>query len=718
MDALGWDELDVLLVSGDAYVDSHSFGASLLGRWLVEHGFKTGIIAQPAWDKPDDVLRMGRPRLFAGVSAGSVDSLVAHYTAFRKKRSEDAFSPGGKTGLRPNRAVIAYTGLVRQAFPNLPVVAGGIEASLRRASQYDFWSDSLRRSIVLDSKADAVLFGMAEKSIVELAKLFRDNPTRIRPADALVRARLNGVAYAVHPDAIPADAVELPSHEAILADPALLIKATRLFEEQMLQGGPCLVQRSGGRAIVFEKPSPILSEQEMDRLYGLPFTRLAHPSYQEEVPAVAMIAESIVSHRGCGGGCSFCALALHQGRAVQSRSAQSICDEVARLTARPDWKGSITDIGGPSSNMWNARCEGDPAACKRDSCVSPKRCRYFRLDQEGQVELLRHVAKMDGVNHVRVASGVRHDLAIESDVYMQALVGEFTGGQLKIAPEHIVEKVLRMMRKTPKRSWETFIKAFERLSAEAGKEQYIVPYLMSAFPGCTDDDMAELGVWLRRRDWRPQQVQCFIPTPGTLATAMFFAGQDVDGRPIFVARTDGQRLFQHRILIPEAEPAPVRSRPAPGKFQRHDSRGRPNRSGGPRSGGPRHSGPRPSGPRSDGPRSSGQRPDGPRYGGPRPGGPRPDGPRSGGQRPDGPRYSGTRPGGPRPDGPRSSGPRPDGARSGGPRPGGRDFNREGERGQRPYSRPTDSGKFKSRQPRPPRPPGRGGRPPHGGRPDR
>ncbi len=556
MNALGWDELDVLLVSGDAYVDHHSFGASLLGRWLVANGFRTGLVSQPRWENSDDVQRMGRPRLFAGVTAGALDSLLAHYTAFRKKRGDDAYSPGGATGLRPNRAVIVYTGLVRSAFPGLPVVAGGIEASLRRATHYDFWSDALRRSIVLDSKADAVLYGMAEKSILAVAKLLSELSPRQKASEALTAARLPGLAYAVHPEAVPADAEELPSHEAILADAELLIKATLAFERQMLQGGPCLVQRSGGRVVVFEPPPAPLTTAEMDAVYCLPFRRRAHPAYQEPIPAVAMIADSVTSHRGCAGGCSFCSLALHQGRTIQSRSEKSLLDDVARLTDDPEWKGSVSDIGGPTANMWQAECTGEREKCQRPSCLFPKRCRFFQAPQEAVAGLLRKAAALPGVGHVRVASGVRHDLALESDAYMAALVGEFTGGQLKIAPEHISEKVLRLMRKPPLRLWETFLRKFDKLSAEAGKEQFVIPYLLSAFPGCGDAEMAELAAWLKRRGWKPQQVQCFIPTPGTLATAMFYAKKDAEGRPIFVARTDAERLHQHYLIAPEEKPEP------------------------------------------------------------------------------------------------------------------------------------------------------------------
>ncbi len=690
MDALGWDELDILLVSGDAYVDHHSFGTSLLGRWLVAHGFRTGIVSQPNWESTDDVSRLGRPRLFAGVAAGALDSLVAHYTAFRKKRSTDAYSPGGAIGLRPNRAVLVYTGLVRSAFPGLVVVAGGIEASLRRATHYDFWSDALRRSIVLDAKADAVLYGMGELSILALAQLLADTPARQRPGDAVVAARLPGTAYAVHPDKVPEDAEILPSHEAILDEPGLLMKATLAFERQMLQGGPCLVQRSGGRTVVFEPPSRPLTGSELDAVHELPFTRRAHPSYTEPVPAVTMVADSVTSHRGCAGGCSFCSLALHQGRRIQSRSAGSIRREIEAMTKRPEWKGSISDVGGPSANMWNAICNGDPTVCKRESCLYPKRCRHFHADQEGQADMLRELAKIPGVDHLRVASGVRHDLAIESEAYMAALVGDFTGGQLKIAPEHLAERVLRLMRKTPQRTFETFLRSFNRLSAEAGKEQYVIPYLMSGFPGCTDDDMKELAAWLRRRNWRPQQIQSFIPTPGTVATAMFFTKQDQDGRPIFVARTDAERLRQHYILVPDEAPPPAEQeeirRPRPERFADSRSRNDGPRSGPPRGDRPRSDRPRPSGPRSDRPRGDWSKSDKPRSDWSRTDRPqgdrparRPAGDRS---RSDRPRSDWSKTDRPRSDRPRSDRPQSDRPRS--DRPRGEWSKSDRPRSDRPY----------------------------------
>jgi len=544
MDALGWSELDVLIVTGNAYVDHPAFGEALLGRWLVEHGFRTGIVPQPRWDTPDDLAVMGRPRLFVGVTAGSLDSMLAAYTAFRKKRRDDAYTPGGRAGARPNRASIVYANLARRAFPSIPVVLGGIEASLRRVVHYDFWTDALRRPIVLDAKADAVAYGMAERTVVEVARRIEAGQDLIGMLGVVVPVRKGqDVPAGVEPR-------ELPSLEEIRADPRLLMDATLAMERQVHHGTPWLVQRVEGEAVLVAPPAEPLSTGELDRLYALPFTREAHPRHSEAVPALEMIRHSVTSHRGCGGGCGFCSLALHQGRRVQSRSRTSILGEVRRLVTLEGWTGSVTDVGGPTANMWGARCAhlSTRNACDRSSCHHPRICRHFEVDQGAIVGLLRAVALVPGVRHVRVASGVRHDLALESPEYLVALVGEFTGGQLKVAPEHLCDRVLRLARKPGRRRFEELVTAFERLSREAGKEQYVVPYFLSALPGCTDADMEALAGWLRRRGWSPRQVQCFVPTPGTVATAMFFAGVDTRGRPIPVARTDAERLHQHRTL--------------------------------------------------------------------------------------------------------------------------------------------------------------------------
>ena len=580
LQTLGWDALDILLVSGDAYVDHPSFGAAILGRVLVDAGFRVGIVAQPRWEGEGalpDIMRMGRPRLFTGVTAGAVDSMLARYTAFRKQRSDDAYTPGGKAGARPNRAVIVYANLVRRAFPGLPLVIGGIEASLRRASHYDFWSDSLRRSLLFDSKADLLVYGMGENAILgaaraaeEALRMPEERETPFRKRFSLLARNLPGVAVSLGAseaaELFPPECgavVRLPSHEAIQKDAGLLVRATIALEQQVHQAKYPALQASGDRVLVINPPSPPLETPALDTVYALPFSRLPHPAYTLPVPAWEMIRTSITSHRGCGGGCAFCSLALHQTRRIASRSRESVLAEARRIATLPVrhagkaggkekvpvWAGSISDVGGPSANMWRASCSLDPAACKRASCLFPAPCSGFAVKQREGVALLREVAAQEGVRHVRVASGVRFDLALRDDVALAAYTCEFTGGQLKVAPEHSADAVLRLMRKPSLDVFETFLARFASLSAGAGKEQYVIPYLMSAYPGCTDAHMRELAAWLKARNWSPRQVQCFIPTPGTVATAMFYAGTDTDGNSIHVARTDAERMRQHYILL-------------------------------------------------------------------------------------------------------------------------------------------------------------------------
>ncbi|MEI6971031.1 MAG: YgiQ family radical SAM protein [bacterium] len=552
MDQLGWSAPDILLITGDAYVDHPSFGAALLGRWLAASGFRVAIVAQPRWDNSDDIARLGRPGLFAGVTAGALDSMLAHYTAFRKKRHDDAYTPGGEAGKRPNRACTVYTSLVRHAFPGLPVVIGGIEASMRRATHYDFWTDAMRRSILFDSKADLLVYGMAERSILEVARRLRASGLDSAGADRRAAKKLlEGIPGTVYvADGVPAgvESRQLPSHEEIVSDPGKLMTATLILEQQAHNGTPWLTQAHLERTLVIAPPATPLASKELDELYALPFTRMAHPSYAKAPPAVEMIQFSVASHRGCASGCSFCALALHQGRNISSRSRESILSEIKSMTSHPAWRGSITNIGGATVNMWGASCAANPAVCHRTSCLWPDICRSFQADQKGLADLMRAARRIPGVKHVRTAGGIRHDLALTDRNYMEALVGEFTGGQLTVAPEHKSDKLLALMRKPPFAVFEQFLGEFEQLSRRCGKEQYVIPYLMSAFPGCTDADMRELTAWLKQRGWRPQQVQCFIPTPGTVATAMYCAAIDPSGRPLHVARTDAERLRQHGIL--------------------------------------------------------------------------------------------------------------------------------------------------------------------------
>ncbi|MBM4142095.1 MAG: YgiQ family radical SAM protein [Lentisphaerae bacterium] len=555
----GWEELDVLLVTGDAYVDHPAFGAALLGRWLERHGFRVGIVAQPRWTTAEDVARMGRPRLCVGVTAGSLDSMLAHYTAFRRKRRDDAYTPGGRSGARPNRATLVYAALARRAFPGTPVIAGGIEASMRRATHYDFWEDALRRSVLLDSKADLLVYGMAERSMLRACERLRsaaeagEDPARA-VREGLLRG-IPGTAHALCPRdgralrALDESAVvRLPSHEEIAARPARLMEATLLLERQVHAGTAAARQDSGAQVVVFSPPAPPLAAADLDALYALAFTRRAHPCYSEPVPALETVRFSVTTHRGCAGGCAFCSLALHQGRRIASRGDASVLSEVRGMTRHPDWKGSVSDVGGPSANMWGAACRADPAACARASCLVPEICPHFATAQGALADLLDAVAAVEGVKHVRVASGVRHDLAARDPDYLRRLIRRYVGGQLKVAPEHCCDRVLALMRKPPFRAFEEFLDVFERVSRAAGREQYVVPYLISAYPGTADEDMRALRGWLDRRRWRPRQVQCFIPLPGTAAAAMYYAGVAPDGAPVPVPRGDAARLRQHGIL--------------------------------------------------------------------------------------------------------------------------------------------------------------------------
>ncbi|MBP5641121.1 MAG: YgiQ family radical SAM protein [Victivallales bacterium] len=533
----GWDTLDVLFITGDAYIDHPSFGIPLLGRWLEHHGYRVGIIAQPRWNTTDDITRMGRPRLFCGVSAGALDSMLCHYTAFRKKRHDDAYTPGGLAGARPNRATIVYTNLVRSAFPGLPVTIGGIEASLRKLAHYDFWTDALRRSILFDARADLVQYGMGELSTLEIAR---------RLEQGLPLKGIPGTAWIGNE---PGDAELLPSYEAILEDHRKLITATSLAERHFHTGEGRMAQQHGTKYVIVEPPMRPVTAEEMDEIYSLPYLRDQHPSYKQRIPALDMIKWSITAVRGCGGSCSFCSLAQHQGRRITSRSTESILKETTQLTHSPGWKGTISDVGGPTANLWGASCDINGKGCVRDSCLAPVICPHLKLNQTAFLNLLKAVKRVQGVKNVGIASGIRYDAALKDPVFMEGLIHDFVSGHLKIAPEHCDDSVLTLMRKPPFRIFEQFLSAFQKLSAKYGKQQYIIPYIISAFPGCTHKGMKTCADWFHSKHWRPQQVQCFIPTPGTMATAMYYAQCDPKGRPLPVATTDRERLQQHGMLF-------------------------------------------------------------------------------------------------------------------------------------------------------------------------
>jgi uncharacterized radical SAM protein YgiQ len=550
--ARGWDAVDVVFVTGDAYVDHPSFAMALLGRVLEAAGYRVAILSQPPWRDVDAFLRFGAPRLFWAVSAGNMDSMLNHYTANRKVRNADAYSPGGRIGLRPDRATNVYVQRCREANKRLgslvPVIAGGVEASLRRVAHYDYWSDQVRPSILLSSKADLVVHGMGEAPILAIARVLREGGTVRDLRDLRSVAWLQGSKEPRPEGAI----VELPSFEAISDDKRAFARATALLHEETNPGnGRTVVQLHGDRLLVQRSPLPPLSEEEMDRIYDLPFARGPHPSYQEPIPAWEMIRHSVTIMRGCFGGCTFCSITAHQGRAIQSRSEASILRELRALPQVPGWKGIVSDLGGPTANMWKLRCSRPDveALCRRPSCVHPSRCKLLGTDHGPLVQLMRKSRAVPGVKKVLIASGVRMDLAKEDDRYLDELVTHHVGGHLKVAPEHASDQVLRVMRKPGIDDFQRFADAFSRASQRAGKEQYLVPYFIAGHPGADLQAAIELARFLKSGGYRPQQVQDFIPAPMDVATAVYWTGLDpYTLTPLPVARALHDRQLQRALL--------------------------------------------------------------------------------------------------------------------------------------------------------------------------
>lgn len=541
----GWHELDVVFVTGDAYIDHPAFGVPLLARWLEAHGFRVGIIAQPDWRSKEPFMALGRPRLFFAVSAGAMDSMVAHYTPRKKLRHDDAYTPGNRHGARPNRATIIYTSRLKEAYRDVPVIIGGIEASLRRLAHYDYWEDKVRRSILLDAKADLLIYGMAELSLLELAQRVSGGETVGEIAD------LRGTVFVSR--TVPEGGVTLPSFESVSSDKAAFVDAFRMAEKE--QNPWCaqpLAQAHGSRNIICNPPALPLSSKEMDVVYALPFTREPHPSYKEPIPAFEQIKLSITVHRGCFGGCSFCAIAGHQGKFIQSRSLKSIITEVGHLTKKPWFSGTISDLGGPTANMYGLVCGADDAGkkCRKPSCLFPEACKNLKTDDSQAVDMLRAVGKQQGVRHVMVSSGIRHDLLMAQRGYFDELVTKHIGGLLKVAPEHLDGSVAQKMRKPVPAIFERFMEQFRERCLRSGKRQAVVPYLMSGHPGCTVDDMAEMTVALKRLALKVEQVQEFTPTPGTAATCMYYTGINPDdASSVYVARTDREKILQKSILL-------------------------------------------------------------------------------------------------------------------------------------------------------------------------
>ncbi len=557
MDARGWDAIDVLLVNGDAYVDHPAFGGALIGRFLEGRGFRVGMIAQPDWTRPDDLLRLGRPRLMVGITAGNLDSMLNKLTAQKKTRSDDQYSPGGQTGLRPNRASIAYSNLARQAFPGVPIVLGGIEASLRRIAHYDYWSDEVRRSVLLDSKADLLIFGMGERPVWEVARRLRDGEAidSIRDVRGTAHVMRKGAWEKLTPSRFVRDGhtLILPTYEEVRAEKHAFAEMSRAFQYETNPGnGRPLLQPHGHEAVYLNPPALPLETADMDALYDLPFTRMPHWRYAEKIPAYETVKHSIVAMRGCFGGCTFCSITEHEGRVIQSRSAESVLREVRALRRMDDFRGVISDVGGPTANMYQMHCRSDAieSNCRRLSCVHPGVCENLVTDHAPLVQLLRAVRGAPGVKKVFIASGVRYDLAERSPEFVRELAEHHTGGQLSVAPEHVNPSVLEKMKKPPVASYDRFAEQFKCASDAAGKSQHLVPYFISGHPGSTLKDMVDLALYLKREGLKPRQVQDFIPTPMSMATCMYYTGIDPFTRePVYSARDLHEKRLQKALLL-------------------------------------------------------------------------------------------------------------------------------------------------------------------------
>jgi uncharacterized radical SAM protein YgiQ len=556
----GWDQLDILIVSGDAYVDHPAFGPILVARFLEGRGYRVGIIAQPKWDSPADIGRMGAPRLFVGVSAGNLDSMLNKLTAQKKTRSEDQYSPGGHPNMRPNRASIVYANLCRAAFPGTPVVLGGIESSLRRIAHYDYWSDSVRRSILLDAKADLLVFGMGERPAWEIAKRLASGEkvsalTDIRGTAHVKKNRRTWEPFLADQSKYVTDkkVVVLPSYEEVLKDKGAFARMSKAFQyETNPHNGRPLLQPHGDEAVYFNPPAEPLSEAEMDGLYDLPFVRAPHPDYREPIPAFNTVKDSIVTMRGCFGGCTFCSITEHEGRIIQSRSEASVLREVRQLSRMAGFSGVLTDLGGPTANMYKMTCKDErtESACRRLSCVHPGICENLITDHAPLIQLMKKVRSEKGIKKVFIASGVRYDLAERSPEFIEELATHHTGGQLSVAPEHNESGVLDKMKKPGIASYERFAQAFCQASDKAGKEQYLVPYFISGHPGSTLADAVSLAVYLKSNNMRPRQVQDFIPTPMAIATAMFYTGVDpLTGEPVYTAREMREKRMMKALIF-------------------------------------------------------------------------------------------------------------------------------------------------------------------------
>ncbi len=546
----GWEDIDFVYVCGDAYVDHPSFGASIICRVLESKGYRVAFLAQPDWRSNDDFLRFGRPRLGFFVSSGNIDSMVAHYTAAKKRRHDDAYSPGGIGGKRPDRAVIVYCNKIRELYGDIPIIIGGLEASLRRFAHYDYWDDKVRRSILFDSQADLISYGMGEKQTVEIAD-------RLNNGEHISTLRdIKGTCYACDVRETPLTGAECPSFENVISNKREYAVSCRIqMDEADHIRGKLIKQRHGNKMLVQNPPMPPLTTQELDAVYKLPFMRAVHPMYADMggVPAIEEVEFSITHNRGCFGACNFCSLAFHQGRFITSRSKQSILKEAKLLTRQPNFKGYIHDIGGPTANFRRPACDVqlEKGLCKGRKCLAPKPCPNLIANHEEYLGILREVRSLPKIKKVFIRSGIRFDylIADKDDEFFRELVENHISGQLKVAPEHCSESVLDAMGKPHIETYLEFARRYFKYNKEIGKEQYLVPYLMSSHPGSTLKDAVELALFLKNNRIRPEQVQDFYPTPGTVSTCMFYTGLDpYTLKEVYVARNEHDKALQRALL--------------------------------------------------------------------------------------------------------------------------------------------------------------------------
>ena len=549
---LGWNYLDIILISGDTYIDSSYNGTALIGKWLYKHGFKVGIIAQPDINSDIDIKRLGEPKLYWAVSAGCVDSMVANYTATKKKRRSDDFTPGGENTRRPDRASIAYTNLIKRHFKNseVPIVLGGIEASLRRITHYDYWSNNLRRPLIFDAKADILSYGMGEKSMLELARAIRDKKDW---------RDIRGLSYISKE--IKEGYLELSSYENCVRDKKEFIKAFETFYhncDSILSKG--LYQKCGDRYLIQNPPSENFSSRELDAIYSMDFERDVHPYYKKmgEVRALDTIKTSVTTHRGCYGECNFCAIAIHQGRTVISRTEDSIVDEIKEITKMKKFKGNIADVGGPTANMYQVECKKKLkfGACQDRRCLYPQKCPALKIDHSKQIDLLKRLKGIDKIKKIFIASGIRYDMILDDkkcgQMYMEEIIKDHVSGQMKIAPEHTEDKVLSLMGKQGKAPLKEFKEKFYEINKKLGKKQFLTYYLIAAHPGCNEKDMLDLKRFASAElRVNPEQVQIFTPTPSTYSTLMYYTEMDpFTGKKLFVEKDNGKKQKQKDILIP------------------------------------------------------------------------------------------------------------------------------------------------------------------------